>query len=59
MTSSLRQVASSYPPIQEGANQVATKFAAAFTLFGKCHRWYNSSRYMSDKDIDKLGNYIK
>ncbi len=41
---------------QSAADEVADLFARAFNLFGHCHTGYNSSTYMNDKDIDKLGN---
>ena len=34
---------------------MADVFSSAFELFGHCHRGYNSSKYMTDEDIDQLG----
>ena len=34
---------------------MADVLSSAFELFGHCHRGYNSSKYMTDEDIDQLG----
>lgn len=51
-------MASSHPNVLGEANQVADTFFEAFSLFGQCHRGYNSSHHMSDEEIDKLGNIM-
>ncbi len=48
-------MAKSHQPIVLQANRTASKFAEVFNLFGECHRGYNSSFSLSDKDIDNLG----
>ena len=44
-----------YPTIRTLADKTANTFAMAFELLGKCHRGYNSSVCIKDKDIDELG----
>lgn len=46
----------SHPTIEGEVHQVADKFTAALQLFGKCHRGYNSAKYLSNEDIMKIGN---
>ena len=41
--------------IQTAADGMAHKFQEAFSLFGRCHKGYNSSADMNDKQIDDLG----
>ena len=50
-------VAETNPSLKEDAEEVSTKFSTLFEHFGKCHHGFNSSSYMSDNDIDKLGMY--
>lgn len=37
------------------ARDICDKFTDAFTLFGDCHKMYDSSTQLTDTDIDKLG----
>ena len=46
-----------YPDFQRDAEAVVELFSKLMKLFRKCHRGYNSAKYMSDKKIDKLGKY--
>ncbi len=41
------------------AEKMTDVFTRAFDLFGSCHRGYNSSHCMAEKDIDDLGNIPK
>lgn len=41
----------------EKAQNVSRTFTKAFTLFGICHRLYNSGGKLSGSDIDSLGEY--
>ena len=45
-----------HPSSKTSAEKTVDLFAVAFDMFGNCHRGYNSSHCMSDKDIDELGN---
>ena len=45
-----------HPSSKTSAEKTVNLFAVAFDMFGNCHRGYNSSQCMSDKDIDELGN---
>ncbi len=47
-----------YPSSKSRAEMATSLFSQAFDLFGQCHRGYNSSQYMSDKDITDLGNIL-
>jgi len=53
-----KAVAENHPSSKVSAEKNAGVFAKAFNLFGNCHRGYNSSHYMSDGDIDELGNNL-
>ncbi len=44
-----------YPDLQRDAEAVVETFSKLLKLFRKCHRGYNSAKYMSDRKIDKLG----
>ena len=39
------------------AEETASKFKKALSLFEKCHRVYSSSAHLSDTDIHELGDY--
>ena len=41
--------------IQQYVEELVTKFTTVLTLFFKCHHGYNSSKYMSDEEIEQLG----
>ena len=44
-----------HPSVQVEADELAENLSKAFTLFSHCHNGYNSSQYMNDIDINKLG----
>ncbi len=57
MCDGVRNIGKDYPSITARSDKTASKFALAFEHFGECHRGYNSSVCMKEKDIDALGKF--
>ena len=58
LTSNLVAVSEKYPQystLQQSTKAVVETFSVLMKNFGKCHRGYNSSKYMDDSEIDQLG----
>ena len=54
----IRAVSIDYPSSKSCAEMAANLLSRAYDLFGHCHRRYNSSHCMSDKDITDLGKVM-
>ena len=48
----------SFPPFSSKRNkrEISVKFEQVFKLFAACHFVYDSTDYLNDGKIDKLGN---
>ena len=55
MCSAITEIAENHHELQTDTGKVVKNFQEVFTLFGKCHRGYNSSTYKTDEEIDKIG----
>ena len=51
----IQEHCSQFPDLLRDTHTVVRTFTKLLQLFRKCHRGYNSSVYMSDRKIDKLG----
>ena len=53
--SNILKTAEDHPNLKADASALVKKFETLFQYFGSCHRGYNSTDYMTDKQIDELG----
>ena len=44
-----------HPALKSDSEKVKDTFTEVLDLFGKCHKGYNSAKYMNDGQIKQLG----
>lgn len=55
ITKAIQKHCPQYPDLKKEAEVVVKRFTTLMQLFRRCHKGYNSSTYMSDRKINKLG----
>jgi len=45
------------PMLLNEAQNISSKYENAFTLFAECHRLYDSSKQLSESEIEDLGEF--